>query len=57
MSDTDSKIFADPELARNRFLSFRLCVTAEKLLVSIKEVETLAQWLEPRLIERRWRRE
>jgi hypothetical protein len=57
MSDTDSKIFADPELVRNRFLSFRVCVTAEKLLASIKEVETVAEWLEPRLIERRWCRE
>ena len=57
MSDTDRKIFADPELAGNRFFSFRVHVTAEKLLASIKEVETLAEWLEPRLLERRWRRE
>ena len=56
ISDTDSKILADPELAGNRVFSFRVYVSAEKLLAAIKEVETLAEWLEPRLIERRWRR-
>ena len=51
MSETDQKIFADPELAGNRFFSFRVHVTADKLLAAIKEVEALAEWLEPRLIE------
>jgi hypothetical protein len=56
MSDADRKVFADPELAGNRFFSFQVHVTAQKLLASIKEIETIAEWLEPRLIEQRWRR-
>jgi hypothetical protein len=56
MSETDQKIFADPELAGNRFFSFSVHVTAEKLLSAIREVEALAEWLEPRLIEHRWPR-
>ena len=56
MSETDQKIFADPELAGNRFFSFRVHVTAERLLAAIKEVETVADWLEPRLTEHRWGR-
>ena len=56
MSETDQKIFADPELAGNRFFSFDVHVTAETLLAAIKEIETLADWLEPRLIDHRWRR-
>jgi len=56
MSETDQKIFADPALAGNRFFSFRVHVTAERLLAAIKEVETLTDWLEPCLIEHRWQR-
>jgi hypothetical protein len=56
LSETDQKIFADPELAGNRFFPLRIHVTADKLLAAIKEVETLADWLEPRLTEHRWRR-
>jgi hypothetical protein len=57
LSDSDYKILADdPELAGNPFFSFRIHVTGEKLLAAIKEVEALAEWLEPRLIAERWRR-
>jgi hypothetical protein len=57
LSDTDRKILADdPELAENPVFSFRVHVTGEMLLAAIKEVEVLAEWLEPRLIAERARR-
>ena len=50
LSDADCKILADdPELAENPVFSFDIHVTEEKLLAAIKEVDGLADWLEPRL--------
>jgi hypothetical protein len=57
LSDTDRKILAeDPEFAGNPFFSFSIHVTGEKLLAATKEVEALAEWLEPWLIAERLRR-
>lgn len=51
LSDTDCKILADdPEFVSNPFFSFRIHVTGENLLAATKEVEALAEWLEPRLV-------
>ena len=51
LSDTDCKILAeDLEFVSNPFFSFRIHVTGENLLAAIKEVEALAEWLEPRLV-------
>jgi hypothetical protein len=57
LTDSDWKILADdPELVGNPFFSFSIHVTGEKLFAAIKQVEALAEWLEPRLIAERWRR-
>jgi hypothetical protein len=54
LSDTDRKLLAeDPEFAGNPLFSFSVHVTGEKLLAAIKEVDAFAEWLEPRLSDKR----
>ena len=55
VSDTDRKMWQhDPETLGNVFFGTHVIVERDALFTAIRELETLAQWLEPQLIRVRW---
>ena len=50
VSDTERKMFADPEMADITWMNPDVHVSREMLFSAIKHVDELGEWLEPKML-------